>query len=350
MAQAIEAGDRVGAPIRVLAVTPGKDGRTAMPFIERQIASLRRLGIDVRTFCLESRTGWRDLLRAARAFRRTVEEVRPHIVHAHYGTMTAFFAAITSCAPLVITFRGSDLNMARDVSGLRARAGYWLSQLAALRACRIVCVSPQLRDRLLWRRDRVSILTDGIDLELFVPLDRTLARRRLGLREDARIALFHYGSRPKLKGLDLFRAAIAVAESQIGAIDALELSGQVAPEQMPLYVSAADCVVVASLREGSPNMVKEAMACNVPVASVDVGDVRERLRDVWPSAVVPRDSIALGGAIAQFLKRPTHSNGRQRVLDCSEAAVAEAIHGIYRAVTNVRPPVEVPEVGEQPAA
>lgn len=349
MAEQVESGALLGRSLRVLAVVPGSSGRVAMPFVERQLASLRRAGVDVRAFCLESRTGLRELIGAARAFRRTIETFRPDIVHAHYGTMTSFFAAVTTNLPLVITFRGSDLNMARDVSGLRAYMGYWLSQLAAVRARHIICVSRQLRSRLWWRKGRTTVLPSGIDLALFVPTDKALARRALGLPGEARIALFYAGHRPQLKGLDLFREAVRVAESKVGPIRAIELTGQVAPEAMPRYLSAADCVVLASLREGSPNIVKEAMACNVPLACVDVGDVRERLHGVQNSLIVRRDAGELGGAIAHLVRNAGRSNGRERIAHLSEASVAAAIKNIYQEIAGSAAGAEL-DVAEQLSA
>ena len=97
--------------------------------------------------------------------------------------------------------------------------------------------------------------------------------------------------------------------------------GTVPPHEVPLYLSAADCVAFASFREGAPNMVKEALACNVPVVSVDVGDVAERLAGVYPSRIVERDPVEFGNALADIVAAGLRSNGREVVTTCSEKSV-----------------------------
>jgi hypothetical protein len=123
--------DRV-QPIRVLAVIPGI-GPTQLPaFMDRQLRSLARMNVDVRTFYLESRTSPRQILRCWQRFRRTCAEYRPHLVHAHYGTVTALFCGLATALPVVVTLRGSDLNPEPDSGFIRPYSGILLSQLAVL--------------------------------------------------------------------------------------------------------------------------------------------------------------------------------------------------------------------------
>jgi hypothetical protein len=167
-------------------------------------------------------------------------------------------------------------------------------------------------------------------LQTFNPLPKDEARAQLGWDLDDRIVLFNAGSASKNKGFDLVNAAIEVAREIAGPISLQVLRGEVAPEKMPVCMSAADCLVLASRREGSPNVVKEAMACNLPVAAVDVGDVAERLRNVTPSAVVARHHESLGRAIARIVVDGNRSNGREALADCQSQKVAERISAIYK--------------------
>src|SRR5262249_31168710 len=136
----------------------------------------------------------------------------PAVVHAHFGTATAAFAA-TVCGrrPFIVTYRGSDLNPVPSARLPRAAMGRLLSQLAALRADRIVCVSGGLRNRLWWRRRRVAILASGVDEVQFRPQPRNAARRTLGWAQDERVVLFHAGHNPRNKRLDLARKAVELA-------------------------------------------------------------------------------------------------------------------------------------------
>jgi glycosyltransferase involved in cell wall biosynthesis len=94
-------------------------------------------------------------------------------------------------------------------------------------------------------------------------------------------------------------------------------------------MNAADCLLLTSDWEGSPNVVKEALACNLPVVSVDVGDVRERLERVRPSVIVPRDSAEIGKAISDILKRGQRSNGRESGNVLSSETVSRRIVSLY---------------------
>src|SRR5262245_39352777 len=133
--------------VRVLMVIPGRESdELCMPFVRRQFRSLRRRGLNVQPFYLESRTSPVALARAIRQFRQAVHNFEPHIVHAQFGTATALFSAVATTRPLVLTCRGSDLNPSPSDSWLRNRLGRLMTQLAAYRARRIICVSAALRE------------------------------------------------------------------------------------------------------------------------------------------------------------------------------------------------------------
>lgn len=159
------------------------------------------------------------------------------------------------------------------------------------------------------------------------------ARQVLEWDWEARVVLFN-ASRPYQRGnkrLDLAEAGVRIAERYVGDVQLVVLDGLVPPERIPLMMNAADCLVLTSDYEGSPNVVKEAMACNLPVVSVDVGDVVERLCDVHPSRIVARDPQALGSAIYDILKLRCRSNGREIVeRDLAEAVTVQRVLDVYR--------------------
>jgi glycosyltransferase involved in cell wall biosynthesis len=148
--------------------------------------------------------------------------------------------------------------------------------------------------------------------------------------------LFNGGGHPLLKRLDLAQAAVDVARAICGAIRLAVLNGNVAPDSVPVMMSAADCLVLTSECEGSPTVVQEAMACNLPVVTVDVGDVRSRLTGVSPTRIVGRDPTDIGQAIAEVLTLGQRSNGWSRVKDISSAAIAGQVASIYRAISHTQ--------------
>jgi glycosyltransferase involved in cell wall biosynthesis len=322
---------------RVLFLVPGRAEGHSMVFARRQAATLVGQGFQVEVFDLESRTSPRIVWEEFRRFRRAIRAFRPQVIHAHYGTVTAMFAALgTGKIPLVITYRGSDLNRTPSARGLRAAAGRLLSQIAALRAARIVCVSRQLKNLLWWRRARVTVLPSGVDPDVFRPEPRSNLRGELGWREEDRVVLFNAGHDAGNKRLDLAAHAVEEARRWAPSVRLEVLDGNVAPSRVPAMMNAADCLLVTSDAEGSPTVVQEALATNLPVVSVDVGDIRERLEGVTSSCVARREPLALGRALAEILNPPRRSDGRRRADEFSSQRIARELGRLYREVLTER--------------
>jgi teichuronic acid biosynthesis glycosyltransferase TuaC len=201
--------------------------------------------------------------------------------------------------PVSITLRGSELDMARY--RLRRAAMTWSLKRAAC----VIAVSPQLADLALTlgvAPDRVKVIGNGVDGSRFRPSDRVAARRRLGVPEDANLVV-SVGHLARVKRFDLVLGALpAIAASDptlrfaiIGGVaassgsypaeledhisrlnlsDHVIITGQVAPDEVALWLSAADLFVLSSDREGSSNALREALACGCPVVTSDVGDAR----------------------------------------------------------------------------
>jgi glycosyltransferase involved in cell wall biosynthesis len=315
--------------VRVLYAFPGPAEGSAMIFASKQVAAMRELGVIPEIFALESRTDLACLRRESRRFQRCVASCRPDLIHAQYGTVTACLAGLMPTVPLVITFRGSDLNPAPSDPWIRSLLRRWLSQYAARKATRIICVSEGLKRRLWWRRDRAVVLPSGVDTAVFVPQSQPDARVKLGWGAAERIVLFNAGLSPAVKRLDLARAAVAKAEDLCGPIRLVLLDGRVPHPMVATMMNGADCLLLTSDWEGSPTIVQEAMACNLPVLSVDAGDVRERLAAVTPSGIVGRDPAEMGRALAELLAAPRRSNGRDSIAAVAQDHIARQTLAVY---------------------
>jgi len=325
------------SPLRVLFVIPGQAEGSSMIFARRQAQSLREQGAEISVFYLRSRTSVLELACEYARFRRQVRRWRPQLVHAHFGTVTALFTVLAAGRlPVLVTYRGSDLNRVPSSDGLRSWAGRLLSQLAALKARRIICVSRALQARLWWRRSRVTILASGVDTKLFRPGDRDQARAILGWRRSARVILFNSGHDSRNKRLDLARAAVGLTGGMLPGVELKVLDGSIEPTQVPLWMKAADCLLVTSDAEGSPTVVQEAMASNLPIVSVDAGDVAERLEGVRQTRIVRRDPLALGAALVDVLKNPERSDGSLRAESLSLTSIAGALMALYGEVLRTR--------------
>jgi glycosyltransferase involved in cell wall biosynthesis len=318
--------------VRVLAVIPGRPESSSMIFARRQVAALAGFGVEARTFFLTSRTNPAVMVREWVRFRRELAEFRPHVVHAHFGTVTALFCALASSSrPLVITYRGSDLNPCPSMPMWRSLLGRMFSQIAALSASRIICVSEGLRRTLWSRHDVATVLPSGVDLRVFVARPRQEARARLGWPAEEKVVLFNAGREPQVKRMDLATSAVERARELVGRLRFEILDGTVDPGLVPLYMSASDCVLVTSDWEGSPCIVQEALACGLPVVSVPVGDVPTLLDGVTPSRIAERTPEALGQAMAEILSSPVRSNGAAKARSLSVESVTRMTCELYRA-------------------
>jgi glycosyltransferase involved in cell wall biosynthesis len=319
-------------PAHVLVVCNHWGAKTSFPsagiFIERQIASLERAGLKISTFDLGRSHAPMHILKKWLELRELVRRLNPDIVHGRRGTIVGFLAAFAG-KPAVITYDGADLLRGESVPFVRQRLGFLLSNIAALKANRLICVSEELRQALWWRKNRAAVIPDGVDLNLFSPGSQAIAREQLGWDVHCPIVIWYPGDDPRAKGLHVVKAAIQKVQSQVPGTE-LRLIENVEPSSMPLYYRAADVLLCACLVAGSPNVVKEALACNLPVVSTPVADVPERLVGVQPSAVVANDAEAVAEALMKVLLERNRSNGREHVARLSEGDIAQRVLEVYR--------------------
>lgn len=328
--------------LRVLAVTnmyPTAADPVYGIFVASQIASLERAGATVQVEVINGRRSKLEYVGGIPRVRRLIQNGRFDVVHAHYG-LTGFVASFHDL-PLVVSFCGDDLNGTSNGRGgttLRSRLARRLSYFAARRADAIICKSERLRLALPRRidRERAHVIHNGVDVAAFHPGDRSDARRRLGLPADANIVLFPHSLRQRaVKRFDVAEAAIQILNTHGFAARLWVING-IPQDKMPDYYRAADCLLLTSDTEGSPNVVKEAICCNRPVVSVDVGDVR-RWMDLAPGCLVVSrvpDEIAM--AIAQVLRSHPSVDGTVVRDQLNLNGVAQGILGVYEEARHVR--------------
>jgi glycosyltransferase involved in cell wall biosynthesis len=307
-----------------------------MVFAHRQIEYLRQLSHTVEVFNLSSRFNPIRLLIEGIRYRAAIRRFQPDVVHAHYGTMTAFLSvyAALGLVPVVVTFRGSDLNPVPTVSKIRVATSHFLSQMAALAADGIVCVSTELHRRLCWKRSLAVVIPTGVSTKEFFPIRREEARLRLNWDIEVPTVIFNSGGTGKNgKRLDLAMAAIDIARRSLPDIRFVVLDGTIEPTVVPMMMNASDCLLFTSDFEGSPTVIQEAMACGIPIVSVPVGDVPERLKDVIPSFIVPRDPQRLSDALLNVLRTRPRTNGHEIALrDVGIEPITRALEAVYTSV------------------
>lgn len=313
---------------------PHDAGHTAH-FVRRQVRFLEAAGLRIEVLPFR---GAKNPFKYARAWletRRRLARGDFDLVHAQFGQSA--LVAFPKRVPLVVTFRGDDLLgvIGRDGrSTTYGRVLQWLCRLAARGADAVIVVSEHMTRQLDPRaRTPVHVIPSGIDFELFRPLAQAPARARLGLPADERLILFVGDPEDARKRYSLARHAVQLLDA--GQHARLVVAWRIPHGEVPDYMAACDALVFTSLQEGSPNAVKEALACNLPVVSVPVGDVAERLAGVAGCELCADERPeTIAAALARVLARREPIDGRSAVRQLDEHLLTQQVIGIYRAAVN----------------
>lgn len=308
--------------------------------VTRQAESLREIGWDVFLDVIDDRTSVQGILRNIRERQREVLRIKPGLIHAQYGSVTAAVArCIKGSLPLIVSFCGDDL-LGTPCPGwqwrIRERGARLIGLWAAQHADTIIVKSHNLLQALPPNfRNRAIVLPNGIDTRLFYPMSQSECRKKLGWSQQSKVVLFNASNYENqyVKNPALAHATMALVSRSVSDV-VLHMFSNTPPEEVPLLMNAADCLLVTSLQEGSPNIIKEAMACDLPVVSVPCGDAPERLYKCYPGAICPYDANALAEAILEVFRIGCRSNGREQLMmqKLDALSVAERLGEIYSCV------------------
>jgi glycosyltransferase involved in cell wall biosynthesis len=307
--------------MRVLVVTnfvPDAGAPQRGRWVRDQVEEIRRLGIEVEVFGFPRGAG--HYLPAAVRLRRFLRGERFDLVHAHYG-LTAWSALLAGARPLVVTFHGTDVR--HPLVGALSRRLVWRTDLVAVVSRALL--GPENDRPGLPRVPGSAVLPCGPDLSRFQPLPRDEARRRLGLAPAGRYLLFPANPERAEKRADRAAELARACDAELltgGAID---------PDLMPLWVNAANAVVVTSDYEGFGLACVEALACDVPVLSTPVGIAPFALAGVPGALCAPFDASVWSEAARTHLAAPDpRIEGAARAASLSAKRMAERTVAAYR--------------------
>jgi teichuronic acid biosynthesis glycosyltransferase TuaC len=305
------------APLRVLVVSNMYPSVTAPAygvFVRAQVEALRAIdGIEVQVMHWDARR--RPWIYGMAALELKLKNITADVVHAHYGLSGFVALAAPRRIPLVLTVHGRDCHhpVVRR-----------LTKLAAARAATVVAVSDELAGQCPFAVDEV--LPPGVDLELFKPLGRAASRQKLGLGPGKRLLLFPSDPRrPEKRYADAAALAAALPD-----VELVSLTGRPRLE-VPLWINAADAVVVPSEREGYGLACVEALACDVPVLSTPVGIAPRLLPSVEGCLCAPFALDTWKPAVERILADDDpRIRGRAVAETQSVSATARRLADVYR--------------------
>jgi len=320
--------------LRVLMITsewPSADRPERVPFLVQQVSRLRGMGVYIDLFTFKGNKNPLNYMRAWACLRLKYPLSQYDLIHAQFGQSGAL--ALPTNRPLLVTFRGTDLQGNVGANGQytwKGRILQRLSRFVARRASLNIVVSEHLK-RFLPAGCAVEVIPSGVDMELFTPRNQREARRQLGLPLDKKLVLFAASCSRPVKRFGLARAAVAKLTEDFDV--QLVTTGAVPHSLMPAYMNACDALLLTSSHEGSPNVVKEALACQLPVVSVPVGDVSERLRNIEGCAVCSDDSVeTIAADLRQVLGRGLRVDGRPAVIDLDDRKIGQQIIRLYEKI------------------
>jgi teichuronic acid biosynthesis glycosyltransferase TuaC len=287
--------------------------------VKEQVDDLRAAGVDVTVYSFDGRKRKRNYAIALLEVAKLARSGSFDLIHAHYGLSGAVSLGQRRL-PVVTTFHGSDVGYIRWQG--------WVSRVVA-RLTSPIFVSRQ-GARMLGILD-APIIPIGVDLNFFTPGDRRETRAKLGLCATTRYVIFPGSRRRDVKDPGLFDLAIGELQSLGHSVEGLSLENRTR-EEVRLLIQASDVMLMTSRFEGSPVVVKEALACAVPVVSVSVGDNDEALRGLPGCAVVRREAEALTRAVEAAFDAQDRHKLRDRAQRYSRQRAVEAVLGIYRNV------------------
>ena len=303
--------------MRILFVSSGNRGIS--PVVQNQGDSLEYQGNIVKYFPIKGK-GTLGYLSNVRRLKKYLKNNKFDVVHAHYS-LTAFVVSIAKASPLVVSLMGSDVKKGwiyRLIIRIFAFTFSWKT---------IIVKSDDMKKSL--KIDMAMVIPNGVNLQRFKELDKTECLNKLGWDKNKLHILFPANIVRQEKNYKLLEDAFAELEDEnIG----VHWFNKVPNEETPYWYNAADVVVMTSLWEGSPNAIKEAMACNCPIVSTDVGNVSWLFGDTQGCFFTDYSPSDCANKIKMALAFKGKTQGRQRIINLglSNDLVAERLIEIYQ--------------------
>lgn len=339
--------------LRVLVFTntyPSKQHTVIGLWLLEQVRSLRQKGVECDVIHINPEETYMNYLRGLRELVKRIRSHRCDIIHTHhtYTVYLAYLARLLAARsiPIVFTcheqqllerkgtgFYGGSHRRTHAYSPLRfLRYSPFLRRLAASMADSVIFVSRELVERVS-PSVPTELIQCGIDLDSFRPLDQEGCRRQLGLSPDTTVIFFPGDVRKKHKRFELAQETFTILRRRLTGDVTMLAGGDIPLEQMPLYYNAADVVLQTALAEASPTIIKEALACEVPVVSTDCGDTRDMLQGIPYCFVCEDNANALADHVQVALAHRA-VGGRERIRErrLSLDQIADRVIEVYSRV------------------
>ena len=300
--------------MKVLIVCRKKLGKS--PFITEQVEAIKNNGVEIQYFFILG-NGVKAYINSYRLLKKEIALFKPDVIHAHYG-LSGFFANWQRAVPVVTTYHGGDINYDK------ARP---FSRLAIKFSKHNIFVSKKLANKAGVRK-KFSIQPCGINLNVFFPTDKIQAKEKLKLKPGQTYVLFSSSFTNRIKNSALAKEAVEKTGKDIQLI---ELKGY-SREEVARLLNACDVALLTSFMEGSPQFIKEAMACNCPIVSTNVGSVEEIIDHTEGCYLTSFDPDDVSEKLKQAIAFGKRTNGHQKISHLDNDIMAEKIISVYKSI------------------
>ncbi len=307
---------------KVLFVSGGNLCGFGIPqLIVAQGESLIKQGLKIEYYPIKGQ-GLQGYLKNIRKLRKYIKNNNYDIIHAHFSFSGLIAKLASPKTPLVVSLLGSDVNSNTFVNRMVLRL------LMMFKPDEVIVKSEEMAKKT--KKFTPYVVPNGVDLELFKPMCRTECKRILNWSLDKKQVLFVANPNRFVKNFKLTEAAfnIVAKDCELHYLDSVK------HKDIPIYFNASDLIVLSSFSEGSPNVIKEAMACNRPILSTDVGDVRWLFGDIEGHFISNFEVESFAEKMKEALKYSEifkNTQGRNKIIELglSSEQVAERIIDLY---------------------
>tara|TARA_B100000029_G_C17487369_1_gene927809 strand:+ start:166 stop:1110 length:945 start_codon:yes stop_codon:yes gene_type:complete len=302
---------------------PNFNFELSQAFIYEQIEAIKKqYDICYDTFIITGK-GIKGYLSNYKSFKKIINKNNYDLIHAH-NMPSGLFSRLQLKLPLVVTYHGSDINIKRYRI---------LSNILSILTSHNILVSHKQRRKLLFSC-KISVIPCGINLDTFFPIDSNIAKKTLKFVNNKVYILFCSSFDIKVKNYQLAKDAIKILSEY--EIEIIELKNK-SREEVNLLLNACNLLLLTSLSEGSPQIIKEAMACNCPIVATDVGDINEVIENTEGCYITSFDSREVAQKIhkaIQYSKTKEKTMGRENVKHFDNKNISNNINNIYQRIGN----------------
>ncbi|MCD4677613.1 MAG: glycosyltransferase [Desulfobacula sp.] len=310
--------------MRILFVSSGNTAFGISPIVKQQGESLVDLGNTIDYFEIKGR-GLTGYVKRIIPLRNQLQSNKYEIIHAHFS-FSAFISSIARAKPIIVSLMGSDV-----------KSGYFF--LLIMRLFKfvfswkaIIVKSEDMRSNL--RLKNIEVIPNGVDLKHFKPMNKLICQKEVEWDTKHIHILFAANPNRPEKNFMLCKEAIEILDDKLVELHFL---GNISHDKVPLYLNAANVVILTSLWEGSPNVIKEAMACGRPIVCTDVGDVTWLFGNFEGHYLATYNAKELSKQILNALSYSynyKNTQGRQRIIELGidSKSIANRLSDVYKSV------------------